>query len=137
MWILSQLFSTIEKLFMKQRLKDQRQRYKHRSRMSESCDIRLEGVTLLLLRWKGPQANKWRLPLGAGIGKETVSPGDGRAISIVKAQITILGMFNRKTCTLKHICLGETSTFLCDKILTLDLPFFHKHYKAGGGGKNL
>ena len=60
------------------------------------------------------------------------SPGDGRARSIVKAQITILGMFNRKTCTLKHICLSETSTFLCDKILTLDLPFFHKHYKTGG-----
>lgn len=42
--------------------------------MSESGDIRLEGVTLLLLRWKGPQANKWRLPLGAGICRETDSP---------------------------------------------------------------
>lgn len=35
----------------------------------------------------------------------------------------------------KGICLGETSTFLCDKILTLDLPFFHKHYKTWGKKK--
>lgn len=54
--------------------------------------------------WDGRRATSQQMEVASRSWRRQgnrFSPGDSRAWSTGKAQITILGMFNRKTCTLK------------------------------------